>query len=175
MPRPTNDQLKAWGLDGATSVAGTCEDNAARLKERTWALDQRPMAKRMIRVYIDRGYPQNHWAFAAKWEGDTAETVIDNTIGQFNPEVMVFVGSLDAWLAPLGDFLNTKKIRLDPDGAFYMAAFDSELVEEERKAAPVMESGRTAAKASKEARIAETLQKKHSAKKSGKSRRCVIM
>jgi hypothetical protein len=174
MSRPTNEQLKTWCFASATSDSGTCEANSAQLKEMTWGSLEKPIAKRMIKVYIDRGYAQNHWAFAAKWEGDDAETVIDNTIGQFNRVKMVFIGSIDQWIAELREFLRTDKVTLDPDGRLYTAAFDKEVEEEERKAAYTLELERQSATVSKEAHIAATLQK-NSPKKSDKTGCCVIL
>jgi hypothetical protein len=177
MPRPTDEQLTAWCIESATSESGTCRDKSAELKRKSWGSLQKPVTTKMISVYIDRGYAQDHWALAAKWEGDDAETVIDNTIGQFNREILVFIGSIDLWIAKLRVFLNTDKVTLDPSNSLYLAALCSDVMEDDRKSAPTLESERQRATASKEAHIAATLQK-NSPKKSGKSRksgRCVIL
>lgn len=175
MARPTDKQLEDWCLPSATSEQGSCYANSAQLKDMTWGSLDRPIKTRLIRVYIDCGHAQDHWAFAAKWAGDDAETVIDNTIGQFNDKAMVFIGSMEQWFAKLGEFLHTDKITLDPDGRLHWAAFEKELEKkEEKKAAPILELQRNAATSSTQARMAATLQKK-SPKKSGKSGRCVIL
>jgi hypothetical protein len=172
MPRPTEDQLSAWCIRSASSEAGSCRAASNTLYYQFWSPLELPKDKRTIRVYIDRGWAQDHWAFAAIWAGDNEETVIDNTIGQFNGEKMVFIGTIDQWLAKLSELLRTDKVKLDPEGELYDAAFERE--RKQRGAAYILEQERNAATASEEAHIAETLQKSK-AKKSNTSGRCVIL
>jgi hypothetical protein len=168
MSRPTDEQLKASCIGNASKEAGSCAVASSELFQKYWSPLPRPKERRRISVYIDRIYAQDHWALAAKWDGDEEDVIIDNTIAQFGGTEMVFIGSTNQWMARLGELLNGASVVLDPGNRLYKEAFDREL-----NTACELEQKRLTSMVSMESNISETLQKnsKNKPKRSG----CVIL
>ncbi len=167
MPRPDDDRLREWALPGASTEPGPCRDAAIDLLGQVGVLGF--PGRRGVRLYIDRGCAQDHWGVALLWEGEDAETIVDNTIGQFGGGSRVFVGSQKQWFDALRELMPGATVKVDDTrGTHFNAAVDREMWAEQQNAR------RRSVDGSAQAPMAQTL----SGKQRGRPRHhgcCVIL
>jgi hypothetical protein len=128
MGRPTDKQIVAWAREKASRKAGSCDCASTQLFLLSWGSYDAPKVKERVAVHIkEPGHARNHWALSATWAGDEEATIVDCTIGQFGGDVLVFVGTMQAWLSALEERIPMVPIDLDPGGKMYRQAFLVEL------------------------------------------------
>ena len=64
MPRPSDEQILSRVYAFSSNEQGSCQAVSKDLKM-GWGGCEKPVKRGVYCTYIDRGYPENHWAFWA--------------------------------------------------------------------------------------------------------------